>query len=434
MQGAGEEDRPFKRAKAYLATMEPAISGQGGHNATYRAACKLVGQFLLSESEALALLLSDYNPRCQPPWSEEELRHKVHSAMQHHTEDGHMANELPRNRMFGKPPGMNGSTPRPGKKEPDKPPLPVVEIQRGTWLQDTQFPPVQWAVQDLIPEGVSLLAGRPKTGKSWLMFQICQAVAGGWPLLGIDPSGGDVLYIALEDSYRRLQLGLNRMLGPGVRAPGRLHLSCLWPRNPKAASTSFKSGSTTTRRPVWWRSTRSPSSATPRRATTFTPRITKRSAACRPWPCKGRSAFQRSPTRASRKVRPKTRLTRCGADRTDRSRRAVLVLRRPRYSPEGDLFITGRDVEERQLRIKWDKHTCVWTRMPEGENNVLSSEQQQVLAIVEAAAQSGQSVSIIDVAQHMPHKNYDAVAQLLNRMKIGGLIEKAGYGRYKKPK
>jgi hypothetical protein len=72
----------IQRARAYLAKMPPAISGNGGHNATFAAACALVRGFALSEEDAYDILASDYNPRCEPPWVEWELRHKVRSAME----------------------------------------------------------------------------------------------------------------------------------------------------------------------------------------------------------------------------------------------------------------------------------------------------------------------------------------------------------------
>jgi hypothetical protein len=69
-----------ERARLYLQRMDAAFSGQGGHNTTYRAACAMVLGFDLSTDAALSLLLSDFNPRCYPQWSEKELRHKVESA------------------------------------------------------------------------------------------------------------------------------------------------------------------------------------------------------------------------------------------------------------------------------------------------------------------------------------------------------------------
>ncbi len=69
-----------RRAVAYVAEMPAAVSGNGGHNATYAAATALVHGFGIPPDRALELLLEHYNPRCQPPWSEKELRHKVQDA------------------------------------------------------------------------------------------------------------------------------------------------------------------------------------------------------------------------------------------------------------------------------------------------------------------------------------------------------------------
>ncbi len=68
------------RALAYLSKMDPAISGSGGHNATYAAATALVHGFCLPPTTALRILLDQFNPRCEPPWTERELRHKVEDA------------------------------------------------------------------------------------------------------------------------------------------------------------------------------------------------------------------------------------------------------------------------------------------------------------------------------------------------------------------
>jgi hypothetical protein len=72
--------RRVERAARYVAEMPPAISGAGGHAATFRVALALVRGFALPDDEALRLLVEQFNPRCQPPWSAWELRHKVRSA------------------------------------------------------------------------------------------------------------------------------------------------------------------------------------------------------------------------------------------------------------------------------------------------------------------------------------------------------------------
>jgi hypothetical protein len=67
------------RARAYLAKLPPAIAGQGGHAATFTAACRLV-EFGLSFEQAVPLLAEWNETHCQPSWTEAELCHKLADA------------------------------------------------------------------------------------------------------------------------------------------------------------------------------------------------------------------------------------------------------------------------------------------------------------------------------------------------------------------
>jgi hypothetical protein len=69
-----------ERARKYLAKLPPAVSRQGGHDATFRAACAMVRGFGLDRDDVLKLL-RQWNETCQPPWSERELEHKVDDAL-----------------------------------------------------------------------------------------------------------------------------------------------------------------------------------------------------------------------------------------------------------------------------------------------------------------------------------------------------------------
>src|SRR6185312_11910722 len=62
-----------------------------------------------------------------------------------------------------------------------------------------------WIIPGLLPEGVTLLAGRPKAGKSCLALDLALALAGTMPALGELPTAqGDVLFLGLEDSLRHM--------------------------------------------------------------------------------------------------------------------------------------------------------------------------------------------------------------------------------------
>jgi hypothetical protein len=84
-----EPQRPFptssppdrvERARRWLAAVDGAVSGQGGHAQTFHAALGLVRGFQLDEATALRLLVEEYNDRCAPKWTPWELRHKVRQA------------------------------------------------------------------------------------------------------------------------------------------------------------------------------------------------------------------------------------------------------------------------------------------------------------------------------------------------------------------
>lgn len=75
-----------RRASAYVMKMDPAISGAGGHLSTWKAALALVRGFALPKDSAFEILAREFNTRCQPPWSEKELWHKIRNA----EEDAHI--------------------------------------------------------------------------------------------------------------------------------------------------------------------------------------------------------------------------------------------------------------------------------------------------------------------------------------------------------
>ena len=67
------------RIERYVDACPEAVSGQGGHNATFKVALALVRGFNLKPGDALPFL-QRYNQRCAPPWTERELKHKLSSA------------------------------------------------------------------------------------------------------------------------------------------------------------------------------------------------------------------------------------------------------------------------------------------------------------------------------------------------------------------
>ena len=91
-------------------------------------------------------------------------------------------------------------------------------------LEREDFPPIHFVIRGYVVEGLTILAGKPKLGKSWLALDWALATAcGGVSCGAIDCEPGDVLYAALEDNKRRLQRRLRQLL-PNGSWPAKLDL------------------------------------------------------------------------------------------------------------------------------------------------------------------------------------------------------------------
>jgi hypothetical protein len=139
---AGPDNR-LKRAAAYLQRVPGAVSGAGGHDQTWAAALAVVRGFELSEAEAYDLLASDYNRRCDPPWTERELRHKVVDALNNgRIELGYLLRQERPGRAADRP--KSHSSPRNDSAEGAREPSP--SIAPAEWE-----PPVDFGTFDLPP-------------------------------------------------------------------------------------------------------------------------------------------------------------------------------------------------------------------------------------------------------------------------------------------
>jgi hypothetical protein len=129
--GPSIEDRVI----AYIRTIDPAVSGQAGHATTFGAACRVGPGFNLPPDVAFRLLRDEYNPRCVPPWSGAELRHKVDDAYKVESRRGWLLEEQPASANGqGPPPSANGHV---GQGDGHKVPQIEVNSQRYAVLDET---------------------------------------------------------------------------------------------------------------------------------------------------------------------------------------------------------------------------------------------------------------------------------------------------------
>jgi predicted ATP-dependent serine protease len=105
-------------------------------------------------------------------------------------------------------------------------------IRNAKVLQTKTFADLKWIAPDVLPEGLTLMVGRPKIGKSWMALDVAVAVTMiGGKFLGKACEQGDVLALFLEDNDRRLQRRMTMMLGAYKETwPERLTYATEWPK------------------------------------------------------------------------------------------------------------------------------------------------------------------------------------------------------------
>ena len=100
----------------------------------------------------------------------------------------------------------------------------TLETMTAEQLQRAPYSPVPFLVDELIPEGLHILAGAPKIGKSWLALWLCLCISQGQPLWNFAVTQGEVLYLSLEDSFQRIQ---TRLFDLTEDAPPTLHFAIM---------------------------------------------------------------------------------------------------------------------------------------------------------------------------------------------------------------
>ena len=120
-------------------------------------------------------------------------------------------------------------------------------------LMEKEVSPIKWVIPGILPEGFTVLASKPKVGKSTLSLDTAIAVARQESLLGLndhEPLHGRTLYIALDDTQiNRAQERMQRRIGTEGR-PALMNYSVKWPRDYDKALDYLEEFITTSPEPV----------------------------------------------------------------------------------------------------------------------------------------------------------------------------------------
>ncbi len=294
-------------------------------------------------------------------------------------------------------------------------------------LMAKQFQPVRYIINDLLAEGATLFAGKPKLGKSWLALDIGLAVASGHPLFGSLPvEGGDVLYLALEDSERRLR---SRLVKKGMSVPERLTLATEWPDMENGCIAELDAWADAMTKPVLviidvLKKVRS---ATRYNEAIYDADYRALDPIAKWARGRGLAALIVHHVRKMDADDPldcvsgTTGLT--GASDT------VMVLKRDTGTGHCILYVRGRDVEEAEKAVRFEPDTGRWRLLGNADEVGRSNERQAILDLLREKAIPLTVREISDILG----KNYEAVRKCLTRMFGDGDIQKMGRGTYACP-
>jgi hypothetical protein len=296
-------------------------------------------------------------------------------------------------------------------------------------LRSKQFATPQVILPGMICEGVTIFAGKPKTGKSWLALDICIATSGDRFTLGtLRPKTGDVLYLALEDSPRRLQRRVDRISSISDAWSPRLTFATEWRRLDEGGLDDL----------IEW----CDSVSQPRLIVIDT------LAKVRSAKAKIKAAYDLDYQSIA------------GLQDLARNRGiAILVIHHTRKADADDAFDTvsgtlgltgaadailvlqkrsgsftlharGRDIEESETALQFNKDTCRWTILGSAAEVHRSNERSRIASALTDAADGLGVKEIMSIAEF---DSRSAVDMLLCRMVKDGEVERLGRGLYKLP-
>ncbi len=284
------------------------------------------------------------------------------------------------------------------------------------------LPPIRWAVPDILPEGLTLLAGKPKQGKSWLALSVALAIAAGGVALGKQPvTRGEVLYLALEDNERRLQARAKQLLACMTGVPTGMEVALSWPRLDQGGLTSLEDylqahpGVRLVVVDTW-------AKVSPQPASSLRSQYESDYAALSP--LKDLADTYRLSILAIHHLRklPANDILDeiTGSIGVTGAVDGVLILKRERGEGEATLFVTGRDIEqEQQLALTFDALTAMWTLVGNAEEFKRTKERQEILDLL--AEQRPEGMTPRQVAEALD-KNYHTTRSLLRKMEDAGEV------------
>jgi RecA-family ATPase len=292
-------------------------------------------------------------------------------------------------------------------------------------ISSTDFPEPRFVVPGLVPEGITILGGKPKIGKSLLGYNLAVSLATGQNVLGTIPVDQiEVLYLCLEETPGRLKRKLAKIRGDSLPT-NRIHFAFRWPRIQDGGLEDLDR---------WVKEhpmvkivfidtlarIRSLNGSQGGYATDYDEIGAIKSVA-------DRNSVAIVVIHHLRKASAEDQIDLItGSAGLTGAADSILILRRQRMSSESVLFVAGRDIEEKTFALRFDRPTCSWAMIGLAEEYRMSKERQEVVQLLRG---SQGSIKLKDIASALGKKE-PVVHKHLSSLVEAGLVEQPGYGLY----
>lgn len=295
-------------------------------------------------------------------------------------------------------------------------------------LMSMQLKPMQWVIPGILPEGLTLLCGKPKLGKSWMGLGIgLDTASGGYALGKKQVERGEVLYLALEDNERRLQsrvstvLASERYQNSGI--PDGIEIATTWPRIGEGGIEQIEQwigehpGVRLIIVDTWAK---------------LAPKAQGRQRAQYEEDYEALTPLKALADKHRIAILAVHHLRKMGSeDILDQITGSTgltgacdgfLVLKRERGRFDAELFVTGRDIEEEQTyKLSFDKIGAIWTLEGNAEDLARGEVQQEILDLLKDYPDG---LTVKEAAEYLDNKNFYTTRTLLNRLVEQGKLER----------
>ena len=289
----------------------------------------------------------------------------------------------------------------------------------------TDFPEPNWIVPGLLPEGLTIFGGKPKAGKSTLCLSLAHTIASGGKFLGkIQVERREVLYLALEETSRRLKPRLITMLN-GSNPTNRINFAYKWPKIGQGGLEKLDSWlKDHSRCKLVIIDTLARIRAAKRTGTLYEADYNEIASL---------KAVADSHSAAFMVVHHLRKATShdmldlvSGSVGLTAAADSIAILQRNGGLADAELSLCGRDIEELELALKFHRKTKSFSILGEAAEYRMSQERREVLEFLREA---NGPVQLKDISNALG-KEKNNISKLLNGLIKYGFARQPAYGKY----